>query len=184
MRVSKCVVAFAAAALLALPVAAAIKAMTLKEIMEITQDTVHGTIVDREVISLDWPREGAVYTQLTVEGESLRTGKAKTVKVVFHGSHRTEDWYGVSSMPTLQDTRLHGETVLFHYEHPLLPGHNLVPNLAALYRVERGFGEPVLVGKGEGAAFAENTALTSVREQVRATHVELSRAVKAPGLNK
>ena len=184
MRVSKCVLALSAAALLAIPVTAAIKAMTLRELMEVTQDAVHGKIVARDSIRLDHPWEGALYTQLTVEGESIRTGEKGTFKVIFHGSHDKDDWYGISSMPTLQDSRTGGEGVLFFGEHPLLPGHNLVYNFAGLYRVEMGFGEPVVVGKGEGMAFPENTKLTDVVTDIRATHAELSALPKTPGLSK
>jgi hypothetical protein len=60
-------------ALVALPAAAAIKALTLAELMEITTDSVHGTILEKSSFRLDWPFEGAVYTKLTIKGESLRT---------------------------------------------------------------------------------------------------------------
>jgi hypothetical protein len=42
-------------------------------------------------------------------------------------------------------------------------------NLAYVYRVEDGFGAPVVIGKGEGAAFPENIKLSDVRAQVLAT---------------
>ena len=184
MRVSKCALAFLATALIALPITAAVKAMTLKELMAVTTDAVHGKIVSRDVIRLSHPWEGAIYTQLTIEGESIRTGEQGTFTAVFHGSHRTEDWYGISSMPTLQDSRQGGEGLFFFGEHPMAPGHNMVFNHAGLYRVERGFGEPVIVGKGEGAAFAENTKLESVKTSIRATHADLARARSAPGLSK
>ncbi|MDG2150481.1 MAG: hypothetical protein P8N09_13265, partial [Planctomycetota bacterium] len=67
MRVLKCALAVSAAALLAIPVTAAIKAMTLQELMEITQDAVRGKIVARDTVRLDHPWEGALYTRLTVE---------------------------------------------------------------------------------------------------------------------
>jgi len=184
MRLKSIVAALACAAVLSVPLTAAIKSMTLRELMEVTEDAVHGTIVARDTVRLDHPWKGALYTRLTIEGESLRTGEEGTFQVVFHGSHEKDDWYGVSSMPTLQDSRLGGETVLFFTEHPLLPGQNLVYDWSGLYRVERGFGEPVVIGKGEGLAFAENTKLTDVAARIRATHSELSRVQKAPGLSK
>ena len=184
MRVSKCVLALSAAALLAIPVTAAIKAMTLRELMEVTTDAVHGKIVARDTVRLDHPWEGALYTRLTVEGESIRTGEEGTFQVIFHGSHDKDDWYGISSMPTLQDSRTGGETVLFFGSHPLLPGQNLVYNYAGLYRVEMGFGEPVLVGKGEGMAFPENAKLSDVRTDIRSTHATRTALPKTPGLSK
>ncbi len=184
MRVLKCALAVSAAALLAIPVTAAIKAMTLQELMEITQDAVRGKIVARDTVRLDHPWENALYTRLTVEGESLRSGEKGTFQVVFHGSHSRDDWYGISSMPTLQDSRLGGDAVLFFGEHPMLPGQKVVFNLAGLYRVEAGFGEPVLVGKGEGMAFPENTRMVDAATSIRATHAELLAAKKSPGLSK
>ena len=145
MRVSRCVLAVTAALALAVPLTAAIKSMSLRELMEVTQDAVHGKVVARDAVRLDHPWKDALYTRLTVEGESLRTGEKGTFQVVFHGSHEKDDWYGVSSMPTLQDSRLGGETVLFFTQHPLLPGQNLVYDWSGLYRVERGFGEPVVI---------------------------------------
>ena len=184
MRVLKYALAFSAAALLALPVTAAIKAMSLRELMGITQNAVHGKIVARDTVRLNHPWENALYTRVTIEGESLRTGEQGRFQVVFHGSHSPDDWYGISSMPTLQDSRTGGETVVFFAEHPMLPGQNLVFDWSGLYRVEQGFGEPVVIGKGEGMAFAENTRLSEVRTRVSARHAELANAPKAPGLSK
>ncbi len=184
MRVHRSVLVWSAALLLAIPAVAAIKAMTLQELMEVTKDAVHGKIVAKDTVRLSHPWDGALYTQLTIEGESLRTGEKGTFKVVFHGSHSKDDWYGISSMPTLQDSRLNGETVVFFAEHPLLPGKNLVYDFSGLYRVESGFGEAVVVGKGEGLAFAENTKLSDVSTNIRATHAKLAAAKKSPSLNK
>jgi hypothetical protein len=185
MRLKSTFAVALAATLLAIPVGAAIKAMTLRELMQVTHEAVQGKIIGRETVRLNHPWEGAVYTQLTIEGESLRTGEKKTYEVVFHGSHETEDWYGVSTMPSLQDSRLGGETLVFFAKHPLLPGKSLISNSAGMYRLELGFGaEKILMGKGEGAAFATNTKLTDVRKQVLVTHADLARVVKTPGLSK
>ena len=64
----------------------AIKAMNLAQLMSITDDAVHGKIVDSETIRLDTPWQGAAYTKLTIEGTSLRSGEEGTFEVVFHGS--------------------------------------------------------------------------------------------------
>jgi hypothetical protein len=184
MRVLRYVFVLAAAALLSFPITAAIKAMTLRELMSITTDAIQGKVVARESLHLDAPEPGSIWTQLTIEGESLRTGEKKTYEVIFHGSHESEDWYGVSTMPTLQDSRVGAETLIFFGEHPRLPGKNIVFNYAGLYRVEQGFGEKVVIGKGEGAAFAENAKLSAARVRVLATHTELVLEPKAPGLSK
>ena len=59
------------AALLSVPAVAAIKAMTLAELMAMSSDVLHVRIVAKDSFRLDWPFEGAVYTRLTVDGESL-----------------------------------------------------------------------------------------------------------------
>ena len=103
MRMKSLVAALACAAVLSVPLTAAIKSMTLRELMEVTQDAVHGEIVARDTVKLDHPWKDAIYTRLTIEGTSLRTGEQGTFQVVFHGSHEKNDWYGVSSMPTLPE---------------------------------------------------------------------------------
>ena len=46
----------------------------------------------------------------------------------------------------------------------------MVWNLSGVFRVERGYGEPVLVGKGEGFAFTENVKLSEAKSRVRSIH--------------
>jgi hypothetical protein len=177
MRFSRTLTVALGLALVALPAAAAIKALTLDELMQITTEAVHGKIVEKSSFRLDWPFEGAVYTKLTIQGESLRTEKPLTADVVFLGSHDPADHYGTSEMPTLQDTRVGAEAVVF-FQHDLeMPGQlNRVYDLSGVYRVEKSFGSPVVIGKGEGFAFPENLKLTEARSQIRATHLALQAA--------
>ncbi len=173
MRMKWCVAAALLSATIAVPVSSAIKAMNLEELMSITNDVVSGTILDKDSIELDHPGDGAVYTRLTVKGESLRTGKKGTWELVFHGSHDPADRYIMSEMPTLQDSRVGGEIVVFFEVDKKLDDRNHAHSWANLYRVEKGFGEPVVIGKGEGAAFEKNTRLVDVRERVATTHAAL-----------
>jgi hypothetical protein len=175
MRSPRLAAALLAAAALAVPVTAAIKALTLPELMSITTDTAHVRILSRSTFRSDWPVEGATWTKLAVQGESLRTGQAVATEVVFLGSHDPRDGWGTSEMPTLQDTRVGQEAVVFWFRDPDMPGQpNRVFDLSGVYRVEQGFGEPVLVGKGEGAAFVTNVKLQDARALVRKTHLELA----------
>lgn len=177
MRIRNLAAALLGAALLAVPAIAAIKAMTLAELMAITTDAVHGRIVAKTSFSLDYPFEGAVYSKLTVEGESLRTGAAVSTSMIFLGSHDPADSYGTSEMPTLQDTRVGNEVVVFYARDEQFPGTaNVVHNLASVFRVEQAFGTPVLIGKGEGTAFAENIRLADARTLVKTTHESLQAA--------
>lgn len=165
-------------ALVALPAGAAIKAMTLSELMGITTECAHVKITTKSTFHMDWPMAGAVWTKLHVTGESLRTGEAVDTDVVFLGSHDPRDEFGMSEMPTLQDTRVGGEAVVFFNGNDAdVPGHlNRVFALDCIYRVEQTFGSAVVIGKGEGFAFPENVKLDDVRTAVRAAHLELAKS--------
>jgi hypothetical protein len=177
MRILKSAAVALGLALVALPAGAAIKAMTLTELMGITTDVVHGKILDSSTFRLDYPFEGAVWTKLTVEGDSMRTLAPVKTDVVFLGSHVASDRFTVSEMPTLQDARVGNEAVIFYFTDPQMPGasNNVVFALDSIYRVETAFGAPVVVGKGEGFAFPENVKLDDARAQVRAAHLELAK---------
>ncbi len=162
--------------------AAAVKALTLTELMEITTDAAHVSITARSSMQLDYPMEGAVWTRLTVEGVSLRTGEPVQTELMFLGSHEAGDRFSISEMPTLQDTRLGGEAIVFWWDDPLLAGgaHRIF-DLSGVYRVEQAFGAPVVIGKGEGFAWSENVKLADAGEQVRKAHLELQASKPAAG---
>lgn len=176
MSFQRCAAALLAAAVIGIPASAAIKAMDLAELMGITTDAIHGRIVAKSTFQMDRPQAGAVYTKLTIEGRSLRTGEPMTKDVIFHGSHDPADWYTISEMPTLQDTRVGGEVIAFYFTSEWRGGHHYLFDLSGLYRVEQGFGEPAVIGKGEGMAFPENTKLSVAEQRIRATHLALAAA--------
>jgi len=167
--------ALCGAALLATPVVAAIRAMNLSELMSITDDIVLVNITGKTTFASAYPYEGVVYTQLSLAGESLRTGKAYEGRVVFLGSHEPADQFGTSEMPSLQDTRVGGRAVIFFQHDDAFPGGgaDVAYNLSYVYRIEEGFGTPELMGKGEGAAFPENVKLSDARAQVTAAQALL-----------
>ena len=79
-------------------------------------------------------------------------------------------------MPLLQDTRVGGEALMFWFRDEAMPGQlNVVSDFSAVYRVESGFGEPVVVGKGPGLALPENVTVAEAEARIRATHLELAR---------
>jgi len=171
MRIVKYASLVLGVVLTALPIAAAIKAMTLAEMMEITTDVAHVQILEKSSFHLGHPFPEAVYTELSVKGTSLRTGKAIETTMVFLGSHDPDDQYGISEMPTLQDTRVGSEVVVFFFRDAAFPGgRNVLFNLGSVYRVEKTFGSPVVIGKGEGFAFPENIKLEDARLNVSETH--------------
>jgi hypothetical protein len=168
--------------LLAAVSAAAIKALTLSELMEITTDTAHVHITGRSSVQLDYPYGGAVWTRLSVQGESLRTGAAVKTDLMFLGSHDPADEFTISEMPTLQDTRTGGEAVVFWWDDPeLAGGAHRIFDLSGVYRVEQAFGAPVVIGKGEGFAWSENVKLADAGNQVRQAHLELQAKQAAAG---
>ena len=166
---SALLVPLVALGLLALPVTASIKALNLEETLEIHSDVVHGTIVSKDTLVLDHPEAGSVYTRLTIEGESVVTGSKATTTAVFMGSHDPADRFNHSEMPELKDTRVGNEVLVFTFADERLGGRNLIYNLGGVFRVERGFGEAVVIGKGEGFAFAANTRLDEATRSVRDT---------------
>ena len=158
-------------ALLVVPVGAAIQAMSLYEYMNVTNETLHGTIVSKETFKSDYPDVGTVYTRLVVEGDAWRSEKPMTTEVVYMGSHDPKDRYFVSEMPEFRDVRVGNEVSVFWGEDERLAGGaRVIWNLSGVYRIERGFGEPVVIGKGEGFAFVENIKLDDARSRVRSTH--------------
>jgi hypothetical protein len=180
MRILKSSLLALSLVLATVPAVAAIKAMTLAELMTITTDVAHVQITAKSTFPLAHPFPEAVYTKLTVEGTSLRTGKAVKTELVFLGSHDTDDQYGISEMPTLQDTRVGSEAVVFFERDKAFPGEaNVLHNLGSVYRVEKTFGSPVVIGKGEGFAFPENVKLVDARRTVRETHLALDAAKTA-----
>jgi len=177
-RVALAVVLLTAGAL------AAVKALTLSELMAITTDAAHVRIVAKSTFHMDYPLPDAVWTRLSVVGESLRTGEPVKADLVFMGSHDPADRYTMSEEPTLQDTRLGNEAVIFWWDDPDMPaiggGHRIF-DLSGVYRIEPGFGTPVVMGKGDGFAWSENLKLADARDQVRKTHLELLAAKPAAG---
>jgi len=175
MRFPKLAVAALAATALAVPTIAAVKAMNLTELMGITADAVHVHILETASFHSDYPMADVVWTKMKVQGESLRTGEPFTADLVFLGSHDPKDSYGTSEMPTLQDTRVGGEAVIFFGHNADAPNPmNIVFDHSNVYRVERSFGTPVVIGKGEGLAFPENVKLSDAAAAIRKTHLELA----------
>jgi len=174
MRRSVSFAALAAAVLLALPAAAAIRALSLAELTASTHETLLVRITDRSSFAPGYPFEEAVWTRLELQGESLRSGEPFAGSVVFLGSHEPADHFGSSEMPTLQDTRTGTRVLLFAEQDAQFPGgaRLVAHNLAYVYRVEDGFGTPVVIGKGEGAAFPDNVKLSEARALAHAAHLQ------------
>ena len=109
--------------------------------------------------------------------ESLRTDETVETDVVYLGSHDPADDYGSSEMPLFQDVRLGNRVVIFYgRDESNLSGANQLWAWNCAFRVESVFGQPVVMGKGEGFAFTENVTLAQAREQVRTAHLAMTAA--------
>jgi len=182
MRMLKAAAVLLGVALVAIPAGAAIKAMTLAEAMELNSDVVHARIVSKTTVKTDLPLEGMVYTHMLVEGESLITGEKVSRELVFLGSHDPRDNYGSSEMPTMQDTRVGSDAViLYSHDESGAKPVDRVFDYSSVYRVETAFGSPVVIGKGEGFAFAENVPLADARARVLKAHAEIVAAKSKAG---
>jgi len=182
MQFSRAALVALGLAFVTVPLGAAVKAMNLSELMGITHETALVHIVDKTTFQSDVPFEGAVFTRLTVKGESLRTGEPVSTQVIFLGSHDPADAFASSEMPTLQDTRVGSDAILFMYRDDSMAGAPMrVASHADVYRVEQSFGTQVVIGKGEGAAFPENVKLLEARERIRTTHLALQAAKASAG---
>jgi len=183
MRFHRLLCAVAALALVALPMTAGIKAMTLSELMDITADTLSVRILETSTHATEIDGERLVYTKLSVAGESMRTGEGVSQDVIFWGSHDVSDDFMLSEMPQLQDIRRGNEIVLFVGAESF-EGMPIAHNLAYAYRVETIFGNEVVIGKGEGMAFETNVKLDDARNSVREIHIVLEAAKQAAKANK
>lgn len=183
MRLNRLIGAVVGLALVALPISAGIKAMSLPELMDITADTLSVRILETSTHATEIDGERMVYTKLTVAGESMRTGEGVSTDVIFWGSHDVSDDYMLSEMPQLQDVRAENTVVLF-IGSETFDGMPIAHNLAYAYRVETIFGNQVVIGKGEGMAFQTNVKLEDARQSVREIHIVLEAAKQAAKANK
>ncbi len=189
MRRSRSVIFALGALFLVMSTSASIRPMSLKEYMSISHEVLHGTIVAKETFRSDEPLPETVYTKLTIQGDALRGGmRGETTEVIFMGSHDPKDDFVHSEAPDLRDTRIGGEVVVFYFDDDQIHdkvdrGQNIVDNWQGVYRVERGFGVPVIIGKGDGYAFPANTRLDEAVRRIEDTHelIKAERLAAAQG---
>ena len=164
---------------------AKIKALTLEQMVAETDDAVVGTIVDKEVFSFDHPIDGPdlFFTNLTVEGRSLKNGEPTTVVITFAGGFK-EDGNGVwnSEAPSAEDTMLGNHVVAF-YKHTTNMGGDLEANSlyaahGGLYRTIEGRKGVVVQGRGTDYAIPSNIALADLDQRITEIDEEIQKAKK------
>ena len=175
MRTSTLALPLTAAALLVAATlgTAQIERLDLSQMVSKADNAVFGTIVNKEVIRIDHPEDGAelYFTTLTVEGQSLKTGENLTVDVVFSGGFVDAD-HGVnnSEAPSADDTRIGNRVVAFYkWSTNLggqLAGNGLYAAHGGLFRTFENRGRTVVQGRGEGYAVPENVEYTKLKSDV------------------
>jgi len=155
---------------------ASIQRLDLAAMMQIADNAVVGTIVQRHTIRIDHPVDGPelYYTALTIEGRSLKDGQNVVVDVWFgggfvdkrHGSNNSE-------APSDDDQRIGNQVVAFYRWEENMGGEHAGNALIAwhggLFRTfEARNGKTIVQGRGDGYAIPANIELGELTTQVRA----------------
>jgi len=153
---------------------AQIERLTLDQMVTATDDGVHGTIISRDVFRVDHPVDGPelYYTNMTIQGHSLKTGAETQVTVTFPGGWiDRENGVDNSEAPTANETRVGREIVAFHKWIDNMggdvAGNALYASHGGLYTTfENRKGVTVIQGRGPGYAVERNVAVGVLRNQV------------------
>jgi hypothetical protein len=152
---------------------AKIEWLDLGKMVAKTDNSVVGTITNREVIVFDHPVDGPelYYTHLTVEGRSLVDGQQTTVVVTWPGGWIDEE-HGVdnSEAPSADEVELGNEVVVFYkWTDNIggdLPANALYASHGGIFQVVQGRKGQVVLGKGEGYAISSNMQLEALDSRV------------------
>ena len=185
MRLIKAAILTTALAAASVMGTAQIEQVNLDQMVARTDNTVHGTIVNKEVIRIDHPVDGPelYYTHLIIEGKSLVDGKDLNVTVTFPGGFiDAENGVWNSEAPSDADTKIGTEIVAF-YKWSENMGGDLASNAlyashGGLFRTLQGRKGTVIQGRGEGYAIANNIKLTHLDTQITAIAKSLQDAEK------
>jgi hypothetical protein len=168
--------ALAALALVAMTAAgtAQIERLTLDQMVAKTDESVLAEIVGRKVFRVDHPVDGPelYFTTLTLQGTSLRSGKAVTVDVTYAGGFIDEE-HGVhnSEAPSADDVKLGNVVVAFYKWSDNLggdvKGNALYAAHGGLFRTVAGPTGSVVLGRGEGYAIDKNKSVANLESAVR-----------------
>ena len=157
-------------ALLVAPLSAAIKPMTLPELMEISTGVIDGQIIAKESVVIFDPADDMheIWTRLTLSGTELTTGETVTRDLYYMGGV----WNGQRIFPVTSprdyQTRVGARVVAFYWFDPDLSatGADKIFCYANIYQVQQGSEEPTVIGLGEGAAVSYNTKLSDLSVEI------------------
>ena len=153
---------------------AQVTSLTLSQVLEQTDDCVHGVIRGREVIRIDHPIDGPglFYTTLRIEGRSLISNSAVQVDVTFPGGFIDEREGVFNSEAPAEDEIAVGRTVVaFHgWSDNMggdLAGHALWGSHGGLYPcTQNRRGEAIVLGRGAGYPISTNQALDALALEI------------------
>ena len=156
------------------PGSAKIKAVTLEEMIDLTENTVYGEIVAKRCFRVDDPVAGPelYYTTITIEGRSMRDGRKLTVDLTYPGGFVNEH-EGVynSEAPSEDDSRIGARVVAFYRWSPdmggRVPANMLMGSHGGIFRTVDGPQGRTVLGRGKGYAVPYNTRLDSLEAGVR-----------------
>ncbi len=151
---------------------AQIQRLDLEQMVGFTSDVVHGQIIDATVFrSGDDERGLFYYTRLTVQGHSLATGHGSTVDVLFLGGWINEtEGADYSEAPSADDVQVGNKVVVF-YNWAENVGAGVSGNFiyaahGGLYRTLDGPQGPMVLGRGDGYAIAQNTRVAALESNL------------------
>ena len=142
---------------------AQIKHFTLEEMVQTADGAVYGQIVGSRAFRVDHPVDGdqLYFTELTIQGKSLKDGTPTTVTVTYNGGFISES-EGVfnSEAPAKDDVKVGNKVVAFYAWMDDMGGdvaaNALVASHGGLYRTVEGPRGATVLGRGEGYALRHN----------------------------
>lgn len=165
---------------------AQIEWLDLPKMVAKADNAIHGKITKHEVIVIeDHPVDGPelYYTHLTIEGRSLVSGAPLTAVVTYPGGW-IDDQRGVnnSEAPSADEVKVGNEVVAFYKWSDNMGGdlaaNALYASHGGIYRVVKGRGGKIVLGKGVGYAISSNVPLGELDSRITAIDQELREAGK------
>ncbi|MBL8859600.1 MAG: hypothetical protein JNL28_13920 [Planctomycetes bacterium] len=149
--------------------------LDLNQMVAKTSDTVYGKIAQKHVTRIDHPVDGneLYFTTLSIEGQSLESGKPITTDVVFMGGFVDAEHGAFNSeAPSADDTKVGNQVVCFYkYTENMggdFAGNEIVTWHGGIYRTFTRGGNVIVQGRGEGYAIPSNITLADLKAQVAA----------------
>ncbi|MBT3339909.1 MAG: hypothetical protein HN405_03120 [Planctomycetes bacterium] len=163
-------VAAAGALLLAGAAIACIEPLDLGKMMSRTDTAVLGEITQvRTVLHNPENEDRMIYTIVTVQGEDIYTGQARTLEAAFLGGTYQGDSMLVTSMPAPSEYQLGKKVLTFGAavsDWGSEINHAMYASYGGLFQTVATNNGVVVLGKGQDFAIEKNIALPTLRKQI------------------